>query len=150
MKYDDSMKNIAIKTSNGIRYVSEKEIVRFPDGLLGFREYTDFVFFDIEGCEPFRSMLSVTDGGPDFVVVETQTIIEDYHPFDSIAVLAHIGIGTPVEPVFLSIVTLAERPEDITVNLRAPLVINLTTSIGKQVILDNEEYITRFPLYIST
>lgn len=144
----NSEKKIPITTSNGVRYISESDIVRIPDGVLGFKDYTDFVFFDIEGCEPFKSMLSVKEGGPDFVVVETQTIIDDYRPFDAIHSLEHVDFDTPFEPVVLSIVTLSENPEDITVNLRAPLVINIAASTGRQIILDDERYVTRFPLYV--
>lgn len=142
-------KSIPVKTSGGVRYVSESDIIRFPDGLLGFDDYTDFVFFDIEGCEPFRSMLSVKDSGPDFVTIEPLGIFDDYKPLDDISSCESLDLSRSAEYVVLSIVTLSENPEDITVNLRAPLIINLTTSIGKQVILNDDTYPTRQQLYVS-
>ena len=149
MEEKKKAKTIPVKTSGGVRYVSESNIVRFPDGLLGFDEYTDFVFFDIEGCEPFRSMLSVKEGGPDFVTVEPLGIFDDYKPLDDVSSCESLDMTRPAEYAVLSIVTLSENPEDITVNLRAPLIINLTTSIGKQIILNDDSYPTRQQLYVS-
>jgi len=139
-------KKIPIRTSHGPRYVAEGDIFHFPGGLPGFPEYTDYVFFDIEGCEPFRSMLSVDEGGPDFVVVEPASVIDGYDPLGSVSSVGNLGLGDPLEIVVLSIVTLAENPKDITVNLRGPLFVNLSTKRGRQVILDDESLPTRFPL----
>jgi len=90
-------KRISIRTSRGPRYVNEGDIFHFPDGLLGFPEYTDYVFFDIEGCEPFRSMLSVKEDGPDFVVVEAASVIDDYEPLNSVSSIGKLGLGEPLE-----------------------------------------------------
>jgi len=139
---------IAIKTANGIRHVRKEDIIYFPDGIPGFEDYTDFVFFDIKDCEPFRSMLSVVEGGPDFVVVETRTVLCDYLPPDTMPSVEELDLGTPLELVILSIVTLADKPEDITINLRGPLFVNLATSRAKQVIIDDERYQTRKPILV--
>lgn len=141
--------NIQVKTSHGIRHVSTKDIIHFHEGLLGFKEYNDFVIYDIEGCEPFKSMLSVEKGGPDFVVVEPMVLFEDYSPLVIFDSSGKLDIGDPVKLVVLSIVTLAEKPEDITVNLRGPLFINLSSRQAKQVILPDERYQTQMPLLIN-
>jgi len=147
MTRDENDKGIPIQTSGGIRYVNKNDIIRFPEGLLGFRDAKEYAFFDINDCEPFKSMLSVKENGPDFVVVETRTIIGDYSPLDSLSSFEQVDLGSPMELVVLSIVTLSEKPEDITINLRAPLLVNLATSQGKQVILDDERYQTRHNIY---
>lgn len=144
----EGKKIIPIKTSQGTKYVCKEDIINFPEGLLGFRGYTDYVIFDIIGCEPFRSMLSVEEGGPDFVVIESSLIVDDYSPLDYYTSPEELGIGSPVEFIVLSIVTLSENPENITVNLRGPLFINLATSLAKQVILPDERYVTRHPLLV--
>ena len=144
----ESEDSIPIKTSHGVRYVDKKDIIHFKDGLFGFSGYTDFAIFNIKDCEPFKSMLSAEEGGPDFVVVEPASIFDDYSPLDSINSPGELDIGTPGEIVVLSIVTLSEKPEDITINLRGPLLVNLSTSQARQVILENERYQTRFPVLV--
>ncbi len=137
---------VEIKTSNGTRLVEKKHIIHFIGGIPGFDDFTEFVFFDINDCEPFKSMLSVEDGGPDFVVVETNQIFSEYAPFEHLPSLDDLGLGEPMELVVLSIVTLAEQPEDITINLRGPLLINRATSRGRQIIIDDERYTSRTPI----
>ena len=144
-KIEDS---ISIRTSGGIRNVSKKDIIHFPEGLLGFREYTDFVIFDVKDCEPFKSMLSVVEGGPDFVVVEPISIFKNYSPLDYFSSLNELDIDVPVELVVLSIVTLSEEPKNTTVNLRGPLFVNLTLNLAKQIVLPDEQYSARVSLMV--
>ena len=137
---------VSLETSRGMIRVEKKNMVHLPLGLYGFEDYTDFALFDLKDCEPFRSMLSIQKGGPDFVVVESALIFEDYDPLESIGPLDEIGLGSPVEIVFLSLVTLAENPEDITANLRGPILLNLATRKAIQVVLQDEKYSTKVPI----
>ena len=139
-------KIVTLKTSRGAIAVEKKNLIHFNGGLYGFEEYTDFALFDIKDCPPFRSMLSVQEGGPDFVVVEPVLIFSDYTPLVSIKSLNEYDLGKPLELVVLSIVTLAENPEDITVNLRGPIFLNHATRCAKQVILPDDTYQTKVPI----
>ena len=139
---------VSIKTSRGIIKVKKDDIIHFPDGLLGFEEYTDFVILDITDCKPFKSMLSVREGGPDFVIVEPLLIFDDYTPLNSAGSIHGLELGEPVNLVILSIVTLSEKPEDITINLSAPVFLNQATKIAKQVALPDERYHTKVPVLI--
>ena len=139
---------ITLKTSHGTIAVEKKNLINFPEGMYGFEEYCDFAFFDIKGCKPFRSMLSVQEGGPDFVIVEPGLIFNDYNPLDALNSLDEIGLGDPLELVILAIVTIAENPEDITVNLRGPIFFNLTNRQAQQIILPDETYSTKTPIMI--
>ncbi len=140
---------ITIKTSHGVRHVNKKDIIHFHGGLLGFDEFTNYAIFDIKDCEPFMSMLSLEEEGPDFVVVEPLAVFEDYAPLGSPGILEKLDIGNPSELIVLSIVTLAENPEDITVNLCGPLFINPTNSEAKQIVLPDERYAARVPLRVN-
>lgn len=142
-------KHAVIKTSRGEIRVDEKDIIHFPEGLIGFEEYTDFVVFDIKGCEPFKSMLSVKEGGPDFVVLEPLRIFDDYAPFVIPVSSERRDLGDPLDLVLLSIVTLDEKPENITVNLRGPIFLNLKTRNARQVVLHDERCKTKYPLLVS-
>ena len=141
--------SICIKTQHGIKHISKKDIIHFTEGLLGFTEYTDFVFFDIKDCEPFKSMLSVVEGGPDFIVVDPRLIFEDYSPLDYFSSSEELDIGDPVELVVLSIVTLAEEPENSTVNLRGPLFVNLSSKLARQIVLPDDKHSSKSPLMVN-
>ena len=55
-------------------------------------------------------------------------------------ILKNLRIKKEEEVVLYSLVTLNERVENITANLKAPLVINITNKKGEQYILDKENY----------
>jgi len=139
---------VTIETAAGTREVNRDEIVYFPEGLPGFEEFRELAVFDIEECEPFKRMLSIDPGGPDFIVVETMTIFEDYDPLDSISLSGSAKLGTPLDIAVIAIVTVADDFTNSTVNLRGPILLNLATSRARQVILNDDRYDTRTPLII--
>ncbi len=59
MKSDVSKHPVFIKTSKGTIEVDRSAVVHFPDGILGFEDYTDFVILDINNCAPFKSMRQI-------------------------------------------------------------------------------------------
>jgi len=138
---DDAV--VTIKTSQGEKQVHRSDIVQFPDGLFGFSRYTDYVIFDIIGCPPFKTMLSVVEGGPDFVVVEPLSVFSDYRPVENCESLAGLGIDTRSEIVVLSIVTLTDDPRETTVNLRGPIILNTANNHARQIALADDAYSTR-------
>lgn len=149
MAVDEMTDRVKIRTSRGEIEIDTKDVIHFPEGLFGFESYRDFVIFDLKECHPFKSMLSVRDGGPDFVVLEPLEVFEDYAPYVIGIPEEHPELGESYDLVLLSIVTLAERPEDITVNLRGPIFLNRQTRRAKQVILADERCRTKVPLLVS-
>ena len=139
---------LVLNTARGEIRVNRNDIIHFPDGIIGFEDYTEFAIFDIKGCEPFKSMLSVKEGGPDFVVLEPLRIFEDYSAFVSNIPRKQTDLGNPTDMVLLSIVTLAEKPENITVNLRGPIFLNLKTRNARQVVLSDDRCKTKVPLLV--
>jgi flagellar assembly factor FliW len=140
---------ISIATSRGDIEVDSSEIVHFPEGLIGFEDWTDFAILDIKDCPPFKSMLSVGEGGPDFVVIEPMLVFDDLAPLlENLPRDAAVSDTAPDDMVLLSIVTLSDRPEDITVNLKGPIVLDLRTRSARQVIFPDDRCKTKVPLLI--
>ncbi len=137
---------ITIRTLQGDKQVNRTDIIHFPRGIFGFDRYTDFVIFDIVDCPPFKTMLSVEDDGPDFVVMEPIGIFGDYRPLPDDESMAELGITGKSAVAVLSIVTLADDPSRTTVNLRGPIVIDLDTNRASQIALADDRYSTRKPL----
>ena len=148
MQPDEAGERITIKTGRGAIEVERSRIVHFPEGIIGFEGYTDFVILDINDCPPFKSMLSVVEGGPDFVVIEPLSIFEDYAAMASSVPLRETGVDDPVDLVLLSIVTLSDKPDDVTVNLRGPIFLDIKTRRAKQVIIPDDRCRTKVPLLV--
>ncbi len=119
-------------------------IIELPAGLIGFPEATKFVL--LEYTAPFSWLQSVQLPELAFVVVSASEFGEEYSfelPFQDRA----LDLKEEDEVAIFNLVTLRPDPTLSTVNLKAPVVVNLRNRLGKQVILDDPRFPTRMPLY---
>lgn len=78
-----------------------------------------------------------------FVVTDPWSVFPDYAPEISHADAAELGLDSFEDAQLFAILTVPRNPSDITVNLRAPIVVNTALRRAKQVVLLNDEYNTR-------
>ncbi len=118
----------------------------FEDGLPGFSHLQFFQLLDEEPASPFFSLQSLEDPQIGFWVVDPFAFFKDYEftLHDQAKQVLRIEEDTPI--AVLNIVTLRENGQ-VTVNLKAPIVINLANRMAKQVILNDETYDVRQPLF---
>lgn len=124
----------------------EVSAVRLPTGLLGFEQIKDFLLIANAGEEPFHWLQVKDNPALAFVVVEPFLVMADYHPDIPQPDVEFLGLSAPEDALLLNIVTL-HGPNNATINLKGPVVLNRHTRIGKQVIIANAaEYSVRHPL----
>lgn len=132
---------------HGVKEYEEKDIVEFKKGLPGFENLKKFILFPVEENEVFSILHSVEDEDIGIVVVSPFLFIKDYE-FDLKEEKAKELEVEGHEDVFiLNTVTLNSKIEDITINLKAPIVININKNLGEQIILDNPNYAIKHPLF---
>lgn len=78
-----------------------------------------------------------------FVVTDPWGVFTDYAPEISDADATQLGLVNFEDARVFAILTIPRTPSGITVNLRAPLVVNMAKRLAKQVVLLNDEYHTR-------
>src|SRR5208283_2349159 len=100
-----------------------KDVIRFPDGLLGFEEVKNFVLLTRPEEEPFLWLQMLGDPKRAFLVVPPHFILADYQPDLSELDTEFLGLAGPSDAFVLNIVTL-RGPGRATANLRGPIVIN--------------------------
>ncbi len=125
---------------------SDDSIIRFDEGLIGITEKREFIFIEKEDFLPFNYLQSIDD--PEFcLIVINPFFVEKNYQF-KIAKddLKQLGIQDDSDFFLLSIVVFANKIENITVNLRAPIVININTKQARQVLLLNDKYDIEEPL----
>jgi len=114
------------------------EVLTFPEGLIGFRAARRFVLLDSgRSRSPFRRLVSLDVPELTFVVCDPGRFWPGYE------------IELPAaddERVVLVIVTVPGNARELTANLMAPLVVNMRTVTGRQVVLDTGRFSTRHPL----
>ncbi len=138
---------MTIQTSRfGELKVSEDTLLTFPTGLVGFPAVREFVVLDVaEDCQyQWFQAIKVPDLA--LVIIDIHLLDPEFKAEVSDEGLAELEI-TQTDPVLImAVVTIPSgQPEQATANLRAPLVVNLRTRKGKQLIL-HESIPLRFPL----
>lgn len=123
------------------------EIVTFPNGLPGFEDIKQYRFRFEDGIQPFLFMDAQDDSGVSFVCVDTFYLVPDYEMNISSGLLKNLQIESLEDLAVFSIATVGESVEQTTANLMSPLLVNLKSLIGEQVILENTNYPVRFRIW---
>lgn len=132
---------------HGVRVYSEEDIIVFKKGLPGFKELRNFIIFPLESNEVFSILHSIENIEVGLVLVSPYTIAQDYEFKIPDNKVLELEIAKPEEVLVLTTVTLSSNIENMTTNLKAPIVINIKEKFGEQLILDNDEYRIKEPLF---
>ncbi len=131
-----------IKTKHfGEIEVDQEKILVFEEGLPGFENVKKFVLLDTDDPEsPFKWLQSIDNPELAFAIVNPFMICRSYDfEIDDNAVEA-LGIRKAEDVVVYSIVVVPEDISKMTMNLKAPLIINARNNKGMQIVLDTDKY----------
>lgn len=135
-----------IKTkANGIVNVDEKQLVTFPEGLLGFEKYTKFALIDSE-YEPFIWLQSTEESNLAFLMIDPFLICSDYEADIDDSALRNIGVDSAEDIIIMTLVTIPKDGSAITANFLGPVVINKKNRKCLQVILNDSRWTTKFDI----
>lgn len=132
-----------------VEYEAEN-VIHFPEGLIGIPEKKNFLLIEKEDFKPFSYLQSVDDTTFILIVVNPMIIEKEYKFSIFRGDMDAIDINDENDFSLLAIVIFAQKLEDITVNLKAPLLINIHSKKALQVILQNDDYSVEEPLLKST
>lgn len=128
--------------------VDESRIIEMTGGgILGFEHLKNFVLMTQDEKTPFLWLQSLEDGAIAFVVINSFVAKPDYEPYiaDEDMALLELGKNGNGGVLLLSIVTIRSNPFRVSVNLRAPLIVNAKKKLARQVVLE-EDFPLRFDL----
>lgn len=127
---------------------TDEDVVTFREGMIGFSGLQTFVLLSHKPDSPFRWLQSVEEPGLAFLVVDPNAYVEDYSPEITNSDVRSLGLS---ESTAHLVYTTASIPggvvEEMTLNLAAPIVLNLEERIGKQVVLEGEAYNIRHRVF---
>lgn len=127
--------------------IVEQDILTFEHGLLGLENEKNFVLLPIDADLPLAILQSVDNAEIGFVVGYPFAFKKDYSFDISEDDRVQLQIEKEEDVLTYSIVTMKETFQDSTINLLAPLIINMDKKCGKQIVLqDNKSYPLRFPM----
>ena len=136
-----------IQTSRfGILDVSDENLLNFSLGLVGFPACRRFVVLDAGKDSDYQWFQSVDEPTLAFVIMDVHLLQPDFRVDVPDEGLRELDITQTDTVLIMVVVTIPPgNPDLATANLRAPLVVNLRTRKGKQMIL-HESIPLRFPL----
>lgn len=127
--------------------IPEEKLISMPHGLIGFSELRSFFIIGEEG-QLVKWFQSVDDPKIALPIVNPFEIFPSFSVDISDSDLEDIELKDPKDAIiFLVMVIPAGKPRAATVNLKAPIVINVKNRKAKQVIALNEDYPVRYPLF---
>lgn len=127
--------------------IDPASIIQFPQGIPAFEEEKEFVVIPLGAQSPFVTLQSVQTPSVGFMAAYPYHFKEDY-TFDlEQEDLKQLQIEKSEDVLVYAILTLKDTLENSTMNLLAPVAINVKKQIGKQVVLhENAEHPLRYPL----
>ncbi len=117
-----------------------KNVISFPSGLIGMEEYKEFIMEEDPGLHPLIELKSLTEPAIRFVALEPWYILADYEFDLSDSCIADLYIKNRSNVRVINLAVIPEKLEDMTVNLKAPIIINTRNGLSKQIILESKKY----------
>jgi flagellar assembly factor FliW len=138
---------MVIRTLNfGEIEVPEEKILHFKEGLPGFAQIQRYVLLDLASVKPFVYLQAIGEPPIAFLLVDPRLVEPGYQYRLAPSDLDDVGVSEASEACVYVVATIPANPEDATVNLMAPIVVNEKLRRGKQVIMLESPYSVRHPM----
>ena len=142
------MPTCTTKYHGDIEY-SEDRVLTFPAGLIGFEEHTRFLLLENPATRPIVYLQSLSHPDLCFIALPAKVVDADYELDVSeeeagLLELPTDGPAGPGDVLMLALITIQSvRPT--TANLLAPIVVNMASRRGRQVLSANPDHSHRAP-----
>ncbi len=131
----------------GVISITDEDVIHFHEGLLGFNELNRFILLDDPNDEIFAWLQSCQEPGIAFPLLEPELFSATYrvqltkHDLDILGLKSHEGLRA------FSIITIPADPTQMTANMKAPIVINVASRLGRQCVLQDNSLAIREPIF---
>lgn len=121
--------------------IPEDKIIVLENGMIGLPEMKHFaLIFDEEreGGGKIKWLQSMDDPETAFPVMDPTEVKADYNPIINDDILRPLGELTEENTFILTTLTVPKDVEKMSINLKAPIVINTDTKKGAQIIVEDD------------
>lgn len=129
--------------------VADDKVIKIKEGIIGYPDFVNFTLIHDEEKEKkggIRWLQSLDDGAFALPVVDPLEIVAEYKPTVSKEGLKLLG-DMPTESVFVLVtITVPKEIEQMSVNLKAPFIINMENLQGVQLIVE-DDYPVKYKIY---
>jgi len=134
-----------IQSRIGKLSIAPERVLHFPRGLIGFEHEREFTLVQIRDDSPFLILQSMNDPRLGLLVADPYSFLKDYDVVVGEAERKLLSIDNIRQVLVLVTVSIPHgRPEETTLNLTGPVVINMQSRTGLQVPQTDPKYPTRY------
>ena len=127
--------------------VPDAELFTFANGLYGLEAHTQFALVCPDDTLPFRYLQAVDEPGICLLVGDPFVFRREYEFDLTESDLTALGDPTPEQVAVWVTVSARDSLQTATMNLLAPVILNVQKRLGRQVVLHDSGYPTREPLF---
>lgn len=130
--------------------LDESKVIDFEQGIMGFEDYKKYtILYDIEDGEKSNIswLQSLDEQNLAIPVINPFVVKSDYNPTVEDELLKPLGDITEDNILLLLTITVPSDLTKMSVNLKAPFIINADTRKGSQIIVENQDYEVKYNVY---
>ena len=134
-----------VKTTHfGEIEIKDEDIIEFGEGIVGFEDIYRYGIIKNQDSEsPFSWIQAIEKPELAFAVVDPFAIKKDYDFILKDEYVKAFEIEVPSQVIVFAIVVVPEDLKKMSMNLKAPVIVNKENRKAAQVILDTDEYSVR-------
>ncbi|WP_232524922.1 flagellar assembly protein FliW [Nocardioides mangrovicus] len=129
--------------------MSDVPLLEMVQPMPGFPAARQFALVQLDEGSPACDLRAVDDPDARFLVVPPDVFFPGYEPVIDDATVERLGIDSAEDVLVLVVVNVGGSLAESTANLRAPVVVNTTTRLVQQVVLDDVDLSLTTPLLAS-
>jgi len=126
--------------------VADDRVVHFVRPIVGFDELGDYGLIDDPTTAPVLWLQSLDAPDVLFPLVDLALVAGGYTVDLDDEAVAALGVERAEEARLLGILTLSQEPSAVSVNLRAPIVLNARRATALQLVLQDADLPVRHPV----
>ncbi|MFN2461314.1 MAG: flagellar assembly protein FliW [Candidatus Velthaea sp.] len=130
----------------GLCTFAENEVLSFPWGLPGFSAFRRFLVLSVPGQEGYIWLQSLDDVNVALPMCDPWSLFDDYDAVLPLYAKQSLALEAPDDFCIMCICVVGKGAAEMTINLLAPVVINLRTRTARQVMLESQRYSVRTPI----
>src|SRR6056297_557491 len=135
---------MTLQTNVGEITIEETDIVLFKQGLPGFELLRKFAVIALTDTKPIQWLVSLEDKEVSLPVIDPWLVRYDYQLDIPKNICNYLSITNEEKIFILTVVRIpGSKPEAMTINLAAPIIINLDNNQALQYIPEKSEYTIR-------
>jgi flagellar assembly factor FliW len=139
----ESQKSTFVTARFGEVAFVDSDVIEFPWGIPGFASLRRFLALSLAEQPNFVWLQSLDDASVALPTTDPWQIFPSYDPRLPGYASAALDLQQPDDFTILCVVVVTKDAKEMTVNLMAPIIVNLKTRRARQVMLENSGYSVR-------